>query len=413
MCLDFIAVEAQLTALAASLAQGSMPKLPPAWVKGDWSPGPEKYGLEVDLDVPIEMSDGVVIRALVGYPTEPTSGERASGLFPVLLEQSPYHHRPTQDGIAATVFALIARFFVARGYIYVSSQVRGTHNSGGEFGLASEREQEDGAELVEWAAHQLQGSSGRVGLTGCSYTGLNQYFTAARVGKDSPVKAIAPTGTGPDWYREPGFLGGIPTTTLEKALFEVWANTGTNSAVRFTHEVLADFKAGGPKAFDGGFWQTRSASRLIGRIVENQIPALIMAYWRDYPTSPGEAYAMFQNAFAGRDLWAPMAPDQAVTPRYQLIMGSEAHCAGRDGGAMAEATLRWFDTWLKGVDAGLEEGRPSLHLNDLDSDRWLSCGSYPPVSRYQTYYLRADGRLDSTVPAGDCESDRLCYAAPV
>lgn len=375
-------------------------------------PGPELHGMEVELDVPIRMSDGVVLRASIAHPTDLATGTRAAGLFPVLLEQSPYHQQPAQDGAAASSFTLLSRYFVARGYIYVSAQVRGTHHSGGDFGLMSEREKQDGRELVDWVAHRLEGSDGRVGLTGCSYTGLNQYFTAALVGRNSPVKAIAPTGVGIDWYREPGFMGGVPTVTLEKSFFEVWANGGTESAARFTLGVLADFKAGGDIAYDRDFWQARSAANVIRQIVENGIPALIFAGWRDYPSSPSEAYAMFQNAFAGRDPWVPMAPGESVTTRYQLIIGSDPHCCGREAGAMAEATLRWFDTWVKGLDTGLGAGRATAHLKDVDTGRWVSGTAYPPVERYQTYFLHPDGALSTAVPDEADASDRLCYAAP-
>jgi len=48
-----------------------------------------------------------------------------------------------------------------------------------------------------------------VGLTGCSFLGINQIFTAAAVGPDSPVKAILPAcaSTGYETY----FAGGIPS----------------------------------------------------------------------------------------------------------------------------------------------------------------------------------------------------------
>ena len=35
-----------------------------------------------------------------------------------------------------------------------------------------QRQGQDGAELVNWAAHSLSGSDGRVGLDGCSYLGV-------------------------------------------------------------------------------------------------------------------------------------------------------------------------------------------------------------------------------------------------
>ena len=66
-------------------------------------------------DVPIMMSDGVVLMADVGYPTDQATGERAAGTFPVLLTQNPY-----------TPFVQPTDYFVKRGYIHVIEDVRNT-----------------------------------------------------------------------------------------------------------------------------------------------------------------------------------------------------------------------------------------------------------------------------------------------
>lgn len=83
------------------------------------------------------MSDGVVLRADVSYPTVLKTGVRAPGPFPVILTQTPYlNTKPTQGD-----------YFVQRGYIFVTAYVRGTLSSGGDFGFFSERDAKDGAEL--------------------------------------------------------------------------------------------------------------------------------------------------------------------------------------------------------------------------------------------------------------------------
>lgn len=67
-------------------------------------------------------------------------------------------------------------------------------------------------ELVNWAAHELNGSNGVIGLTGCSYLGINQLFTAAALGPHSPVKAILPACASNSY--EIYFAGGIPGPTI-------------------------------------------------------------------------------------------------------------------------------------------------------------------------------------------------------
>ncbi len=399
----------QLQAFSAALAQ---PTLPPEWSAGSWKPGQEIYDVGIEFDIPVRMSDGVTINAAIVVPIDPSTGQRAKGDFPVLLEQSPYTAVPSQQGWAETGLRMVAQYFVKRGYIYVLAEVRGTHHSGGEFKLMSTREKEDGVELVDWAAHRLDGSNGTIGLTGCSYTGLNQYFTAALVGKNSPVKAMAPASVGPDWYREPALIGGVPTTSMQKAFIDAWSTAGTKSAARFSLRAIGEIKSGGESAYDRKFWKARSAADLIPRIVENEIPALIIADWNDYPTSPSEAYTMFQNSYSGRDPWLPMKADQASSSRYQIIVGNEQHCAGRAGGRMDEALLKWFDTWLKNADTGVRDATKTMHLWELNSRRWVSSSVYPKVDKYQTFYLHSNGLLAPAKPAEDVANDQVAYVLP-
>ena len=147
-----------------------------------WQPEPASYGVSKPVDVSVRMDDGVMISAEVVYPTDPATGARAAGRFPVLLTQNPYGGDPTASG----------DYFVERGYIYVASAVRGTGTSGGQVSWFGQRQGQDGAELVNWAAHSLSGSDGKVGLDGCSYLGVDQWYTAAAVGRDSALKAITP-----------------------------------------------------------------------------------------------------------------------------------------------------------------------------------------------------------------------------
>src|SRR5206468_240035 len=79
-------------------------------------------------------------------------------------------------------------YFVQRGYIFVSVDVRGTGRSGGSGGFFSPRNARDGVELVHWVA-RLDGGNGVVGLTGCSYLGQTQLYTAALLGPRSPAPA--------------------------------------------------------------------------------------------------------------------------------------------------------------------------------------------------------------------------------
>src|SRR2546430_1250334 len=158
------------------------------------------------------MSDGTSLAADIYYPTDPRTGRRAPGRFPVVLSITPYGKRSSvTKGSSGSGFGGDGYYpyLVQRGYLNVVVDVRGTGASGGRFGLFDARERRDGVELARWAA-RLAGSSGRVGMAGCSYLGLNQIFTAAEAGRGSAVRAIAPCAAGIDPYRDLALGGGIP-----------------------------------------------------------------------------------------------------------------------------------------------------------------------------------------------------------
>jgi predicted acyl esterase len=163
-------------AIAASAAPGH-----------HWTPAAATFKVVKRLDVPVRMSDGTVLRADIASPADPATGKPAAGRFPVLLTQSPYG-KDTAGQIDSSAIG-ISTYFVKRGYIDVVVDVRGTGNSGGRFDLFDPKQVSDGVALVKWVA-ALPHSSGKVGLHGASYLGIDQMLTAGAVGKGSPLKAI-------------------------------------------------------------------------------------------------------------------------------------------------------------------------------------------------------------------------------
>ena len=166
---------------------------------------PFRHG--VRHNVGVTMSDGVVLRGDIHYPTVPGTGLPAAGPFPVLLsdplrQKGPATGRPDR-----------------RWRHPVSDQARlhrgdgrrpRERRSGGCFEMFGARQTQDGIELVDWAS-TLPNASGRVGMFGTSYLAINQLFTAAGVGPDSPLKAIFPVMAARDFYRDAAAMGGVRT----------------------------------------------------------------------------------------------------------------------------------------------------------------------------------------------------------
>src|SRR3954452_9370403 len=172
-----------------------------------WEPEPAKYGVGEQHDVPVQMGDGTILRADVYTPVN-TDGTTAHGPFPVVMTQSPYG-KDAGLGLAGQSGTGEFAYLVERGYIDVVADVRGAGDSHGSWGLFDPIQAQDGAELVRWAA-KLPHSSGKVGLYGSSYLGIDQLLTAARVGKRSPLKAVFPVIAGNDLYRDTAYFGGVP-----------------------------------------------------------------------------------------------------------------------------------------------------------------------------------------------------------
>lgn len=137
--------------------------------------------VQVTLDVPARMRDGVVLRADIYRPA-------GDGSWPTLVVRTPYN----KAGAADNVWNGFSPTEVARkGFIMVIQDVRGRYASEGEW-EPLQHEGPDGFDTIAWAA-QLAGSNGRVGMVGGSYCGNTQWQAALQ--QPPALKAITPLMT--------------------------------------------------------------------------------------------------------------------------------------------------------------------------------------------------------------------------
>jgi hypothetical protein len=394
--------------------------LPPAAAAdGPWHAGPAQYGVSQPVQQMVTMSDGVQLAVDVYRPTL-SSGANAPGRFPVVLSQTPYGKRSvvtTQSmgqGMGGDGYY---PYLVQRGYIGVVADVRGSGSSGGDFSLFGPRERQDGVELADWAS-RLPSSTGRVGLAGSSYVGLNQLFTAALCGRRCPVKAIVPATVGNDVYRDLAFGGGIPN--LEFA--GVWEGLRSSmvaapqdepqqnpqavvehpvqradTLAEFDAQLYAEVDTGGPRAFENDFWTSRAPSQYLDQVVRNGIPALIVSGWHDvYQRGSVLDFTGLQNAYSrlhgGPGLPAsdspPMTAAQRPTPRYQAVLGPWFHNPTTLGLTFQQLQLAWFDRWLKGIHDGIDATTRPLHIFELRANRWIDAARWPlPQPQPRVYPL--------------------------
>lgn len=171
-------------------------------------------GMYIEWDVPIEMDDGLVLRADVFRPGD-------KGRYPVILTHGPYGKGVAfQEGYQAMWHDLEVEHpdvlagssnryqnwetvdpekWVPDGYVVIRVDSRGAGRSPGYLDIFSPRETQDFNQCIEWAGVQPW-SNGKVGLLGISYYGMNQWQVAAL--QPPHLAAICPWEGASDYYRE-------------------------------------------------------------------------------------------------------------------------------------------------------------------------------------------------------------------
>jgi uncharacterized protein len=386
-----------------------------------WTPRPAQFGVGVHHNVGVPMSDGVVLRADIHYPTVPETGQPAAGPFPVLLSITPYGKKAPPP--AAQIGGGATPYLIKRGYIEAMVDVRGSGVSGGSFEMFGQRQTQDGIELVYWAS-KLPNANGRVGMFGTSYLAINQLFTAAAVGPDSPLKAIFPVMAARDFYRDAAAMGGAPHLRTVRAYGAVYrllnvvnpaleaVNRGKHPRPRaggfagvrqrgraqrgYFRPLIADAVTGGETAFDGPFWDALRPGMVLPGIVANDVAVFLVGGWHDaFQRGAPLNYAALQNAFAGRPDESPMQPGQPVSERLRLLMGPWYHVSDFGGLHVNALQLRWFDHWLNDEAGAAISGSP-FTFQAIGSPRWFHARDYPLDEATPTrFYLSQSGRLSA------------------
>lgn len=191
-------------------------------------------GMLIDWDVPIEMEDGVTLRADIYRPND-------TATHPVIISYGPYGKwLHFQDGYPYQWKRLedhypdiLARssnryqnwelidpeIWVPDGYICVRVDSRGMGRSPGYLDPWSLREAKDFSICIDWSGVQPW-SNGKVGLNGISYYGMNQWQVASLQPKH--LSAMCVWEGAADYYRDMGHHGGIacrfPETWYREAI---------------------------------------------------------------------------------------------------------------------------------------------------------------------------------------------------
>ncbi|MDL9936581.1 CocE/NonD family hydrolase [Gordonia sp. ABSL1-1] len=412
--------------------------------------GPQQYpGVAVQWNVPIRMSDGTVLRGNIYRPADRAQRPIAKKT-PVILNLTPYTKMVTSLAVATLQNPVLEPYLkqilnaiqlggtplsgfdqligaardggvrnfavdtalVRSGYTQVVVDVRGTGWSQGRWNVFQSREQQDSVEVIDWAAKQSW-SDGRVGMSGVSYSGINQIQAANK--RPKALKAIFPVEPGGDLIRDIVAPGGA----LGVGFLPMWLTlVNTTKMIPNVASML-----------NGTFDWKWLADRVADPVTF--FPQLFAALLTpDIPSVPKELKELLEDGTEPRESWQARA-EQINVPTFiyggwfdlftnsevrmfnkiplpagqkQLLMGDGYHLTigGGQGGVGRPPRLdvlqrAWFDKWIKGIDNGIETYGPAT-LKQV-GDRWIRAQQFPRAGMERQRLYLTDRRSGTAAHA--------------
>src|SRR5437867_4544572 len=376
-------------------------------------------GMRIDWDVPIKMDDGLVLRADVYRPEK-------EGRFPVILSYGPYAKGLAfQDGYPSAWQRMVAEHpdvaygstnqyqswevvdpekWVPDGYACVRVDSRGAGRSPGYIDHFSPRETKDFYLCIEWAGVQPW-ASGKVGLNGISYYGINQWHVASL--QPPHLAAMCIWEGAADWYRDMTHHGGILSTfwanwydmqvkTVQYGRGERGPKSRVTGALVCGNETLSDRELYESRCDFGDEIRAhpqdddyhRARSMVWNKVT---VPFLSAANWGGQGLHPRGNFEGFVRA-ASKDKWLEAHGLEHWTHFYT------------DYGVKLQR--RFFDCFLKGANNGWKN-QPRVQLQVRHVDRFVERHEDEwPIARTQwtRFYLDPADHSLGREPAGSAGS---------
>lgn len=355
-------------------------------------------GVRMVGDVAVTMRDGVRLSADLYLP-------EAAGPFPTVLLRTPYDNN-TEPNIQK------GRRLAGYGYACVIQDCRGRYDSEGEY-YPFVDDAQDGFDTQEWIGAQPW-CNGRIGMAGASYLGWVQWSSAPL--RSRYLTCLAPRVMATDLFGDllypggafqlnVGMTWGMRTRgrTMQSIDFHNW-----REAFRTLPLTGADRLAGAELPFwqdwlahptADAYWAPMSLAAQLGEIA---VPALGMGGWYDLYSSH-----MFANINALRQHGQTEA-----ARRSRLIVGPWPHplaTSTRTGDVdfgpqslvdLEALELRWFESWLKGIDNGAASEAP-FRLFIMGRNEWRDEHEWPLArTDWQRWHLHSDGHANTLLGDG-------------
>ncbi len=368
--------------------------------------------MAIDWDVAIKMDDGIELRADIFRPA-------AAGTYPVLLTYGPYAKGLAfQDGYPSAWQRMIMEHpdvaygstnqhqnwevvdpekWVPHGYICVRVDSRGTGRSPGYVDHFSPRETKDFYNCVEWAGVQPW-SNGKVGLSGVSYYGINQWHVASM--QPPHLAAMCIWEGSADWYRDMTHHGGILSTfwanwydmqvkTVQYGLGERGPRSKVSGLLVCGDETMSDDQLAANRCSFGDEILAHPLEDEYHKVRSAQwdkinVPFLSAANWGGQGLHPRGNFEGFMRA-ASKDKYLEAHGLEHWTHFYTDY--------GRD------LQKRFFDHFLKGENTWTNE--PQVRLQVRHVDKFVERTEHEwPIARTQwtKFYLDAHAQTLSLEP---------------
>jgi putative CocE/NonD family hydrolase len=379
------------------------------------------------------MRDGVRLATEVYRPAD-------AGRYAVVLTRSPYNRGVSPKGSNCDNASM--RYFAAHGYVALNQDVRGRYRSEGFF-HPMVQEARDGYDAVEWAAAQPW-STGKVGMVGGSYVGLTQWQAAIRT--PPHLAAIVPVVTASDYhdnwtyvngvfdlwfglswnqgslatenFRRSLLASGLPREEVERRVAEWYTQTHQDLLTDWVWQLPLRSFTGlrGDKApwyyqwlrhpYYDRYWARLDLERRYQKV---KVPALNVGGWYDIfqvgtvrnfegmKTRGGSAEARNGTKLVMRASAHAPAPGTPPTTVGEVDFGPN-NAFNTD-----EASVRFFDHYLKGIDNGVEKD-PAVRLlvmvppdkGTSGSSFWVTGDTFPLAGTQTRHYALGSGGHGNT-----------------
>ncbi len=371
----------------------------------------------------IPMRDGVRLFTVILTP------RRAAQPVPILMSRTPYG----TDGWGGTVNIAVAfKELIADGYAFVFQDIRGQHQSEGEFimnrpprdrrNASSVDEATDTHDTIEYLLKNVANTNGRVGMLGISYPGF--LVNAAMVEPHAALRAMSPqapmvdTWMGDDFFHQGAFRQsyGIEWVAGRESR---QAGTGPLQIARYdTYDWYASFPTldslaratGAAKwptwqrfvqhpSYDS-VWQGRAVQRYLRH---SDIPTLTVGGWWDQ-----------EDGFGPLASYATLEKTDTASRNF-LVIGPWFHGQWYDSDADSLGAIRFgrptgddfralqarfFARYLKDRTEG-SAAIPEATVFDAGVNEWKSFDRWPPKGAVaKRLYLKENGTLSFDAPRG-------------